>query len=253
MSNIQPRNQNDDINVVSRDGLMTIRGRLKVFKASGINISGEPLSDLFEEYDDSPVEITIKKTMQDTLPSFTETNGINVVPDLIKAINFMEEAHKGQTRKNSDTPYSTHPFRVMTGVLDHKGIRSTAAACAAALHDTMEDCGVHYQVLLGLFGKEVADLVLELTNPSKKFPHLSRAERKSMDRNHCASISKTAKVIKLLDRYDNINESVGLEPSFVKLYCEETKLLIPVLQDADPVLANKLSELVDYVRYFSAQ
>lgn len=51
----------EELDVTGDGNELTIRGELEVFKARGISISGEPLVSLLEDYDKTPVEITVKK------------------------------------------------------------------------------------------------------------------------------------------------------------------------------------------------
>jgi guanosine-3',5'-bis(diphosphate) 3'-pyrophosphohydrolase len=123
---------------------------------------------------------------------------------IIRAATFAAISHEGQYRKYSRVPYIVRPFRVAgwTAALS----RDENATCAAHLHDVIEDCGVTELEIRGMFNPAVAALVVELTNPSKEHPELPRKERKAMDREHLLHISPTAKLIKLIDRWDNLND-----------------------------------------------
>lgn len=191
--------------------------------------------------------------------------------DLIeRAMAFAEEAHKGQVRKYNGQPYFTHPARVAKR-LENLGFWPEMVA-AGYLHAVVEDCGVKIEEIRSLFGDKVADLVLGLTNPSKGLK-ASRAERKKIDREHLATQTKNVKIIKLVDRIDNIREmndadtdyhrrgqSAGRrrghrpvgDPGFVQhriklLYAKETLLLIPCLYSSngldDPVYYELVHEL----------
>jgi (p)ppGpp synthase/HD superfamily hydrolase len=161
-----------------------------------------------------------------------------------RARKFAEEAHRGQTRKYNGTPYFMHPERVAKR-LEVLGFWPEMIA-AGYLHDVVEDCGVKIEEIRSIFGDKVADLVFGLTNPSKgmKAP---RAERKRVDREHLSSQPKNVKIIKLVDRIDNIREMDGSDSDFKKLYAKETLLLIPCLYSDngidDPVYYGLMSEL----------
>src|SRR5262245_19705840 len=75
---------------------------------------------------------------------------------------------------------------------------------AAWLHDVVEDCGITTGEIESEFSPIVANLVRELTNPSKARRELSRADRKQIDRDHLAGVSRWATIIKLVDRIDNV-------------------------------------------------
>ena len=162
---------------------------------------------------------------------------------ILKAAAFARQAHAGQRRKYNDRPYIVHPARVAGRVAAHP--RATEAMVAAAfLHDVVEDTPHTLEEVASEFGLEVARLVAELTNPSKgsKAP---RRERKQVDRDHLAQVSVEAKVIKLLDRIDNLQEMVDAPSSFLRKYCEESRLLADVIGDADPDLKAELLDSIE--------
>jgi len=140
-------------------------------------------------------------------------------------------AHEGQTRKYGGMNYITHPLRVCIQTQIWLPSNSEAAA-AAVLHDVLEDTTTPASQIEMVCGKETLALVVELTNPSNKFPQISRAERKQMDREHIHSCSYEAQVIKALDRIDNLNEISAAPKDFRELYCQESMLLCKALTPA---------------------
>jgi (p)ppGpp synthase/HD superfamily hydrolase len=148
-----------------------------------------------------------------------------------KAERFAEMAHDGQFRKfqHQDRPYVTHVGRVAGRVSAIQGSTETMVV-AAWLHDVIEDTQYGISDIEEHFGSKVADLVDELTNPSKKYPLLSRKEKKAMDRKHLALVSDAAKIIKLADRIDNLCDAVGAPSDFVGTYHDESAQLVDVLE-----------------------
>ncbi len=124
-----------------------------------------------------------------------------------------------------------------------------APVAAAWLHDVLEDCPEFVGRLWLDFDAEIGILVQELTNPSKDKRHLPRRVRKEMDFDHIRGASRWAKIIKYLDRIDNLNELAGADPDFRKLYVKESKMLADslfVLGDPDIGLLNqRLYEAID--------
>jgi len=53
------------------------------------------------------------------------------------------------------------------------------------------------------------------------------------------------KIIKLLDRIDNLQEMAGAPGSFMRKYCEESRLLVEVIGDADPELKAELLDCIE--------
>ena len=164
---------------------------------------------------------------------------------ILAAARFAKEAHGGQSRKFNGLPYITHPARVAGRVAIHD-IASEETVAAAFLHDVMEDCGTQRTTLEDLFGDEIAKLVSELTNPSKGSP-LPRGKRKKIDRDHLRTVSREAKIIKLIDRIDNLQEMHGAPNDFIEIYTAESQLLKGAIGDADPKLSQELSDAIDNI------
>jgi len=164
-------------------------------------------------------------------------------PLIRKAGHFARHAHRGQQRKYRGSPYSHHPFRVARAVAGHE-IGSRITVAAALLHDTIEDTGVREGDLRREFGDEIADLVVELTKPD--YPEsVSRAQRFELELKRLATISRRAKIIKLLDRMDNVRDSAQIQDRFTEIYLAESKALARELHDADPKVGTKLKKLIE--------
>ena len=93
------------------------------------------------------------------------------------------------------------------------------------------------------FGIEIATLVSDLTDLSKPDDG-NRKVRKTIDRLHLAKASPMAKTIKLADLIDNAESIVQHDPKFAKVYMREKRLLLEVLQEGDPKLHARASEIV---------
>lgn len=94
-------------------------------------------------------------------------------------------------------------------------------------------------MLSELFGPAVANLVQELTNPSHGSPE-NRRTRKQKDLEHLKTVSRKAKILKLIDRLDNLGEMMGADTDFKKKYAIESKSLVETIGDADPDLAKRI-------------
>jgi (p)ppGpp synthase/HD superfamily hydrolase len=167
-----------------------------------------------------------------------------------KAISFAIDAHGEQKRRYTGEPYWRHPMRVAdwlvaTGTPWAEPWGDEVIA-AAWLHDVVEDTPVTIEEIETAFGPKVAQLVAELTNPSKQFPKLSRVERKKMDREALALASPEAKSIKLADILDNTPSIMEYGKGFAKVYVDEMKLLLPLLQnEGHPLLFCKASHIIN--------
>ncbi len=154
--------------------------------------------------------------------------------DLIRTARILAyAAHDGVKRKYSDAPYFVHPERLAKRA-EAMGLPAfVVAACYG--HDIDEDCEEYYSDLLRLLlPAEAVYLIVELTNPSKAFPKLRRHERKAMDREHLKYVTYYAKVVKFLDRIDNIRDMVDGDKGFLEKYVEETMLLKDALLFGEP-------------------
>jgi (p)ppGpp synthase/HD superfamily hydrolase len=167
---------------------------------------------------------------------------------ILRAAKFAAIKHAGQFRKfgHSDEPYIVHPSRV-AGRVAVMPYSTEEMVAAAWLHDVMEDTDCTVAMLSFKFGTEVSELVQQLTNTSKQVAGLNRAERKQLDRKRLSGVSSSAKIIKLLDRIDNLEDLLNdnLAPvSFVNTYKAESKLLLGVLCGADPEMEAELGALL---------
>ncbi len=93
---------------------------------------------------------------------------------LITAIAFAADKHRNQRRKDADaSPYINHPIALANLLLNEAGVEDQRVLIAAVLHDTIEDTDTTEQELVRHFGKDVADIVLEVTDDKA----LPKAER----------------------------------------------------------------------------
>ncbi|RYG74270.1 HD domain-containing protein [Lentibacillus lipolyticus] len=114
------------------------------------------------------------------------------------AKTFAEQAHKGQTRKSSGTPYITHPIRV-AHQLEKAGFNE-ALVCAGFLHDVVEDTPYEIDDIKEKFGSRVATLVAAHTeDKSKTWP-----ERKQHTIETVTYAEKEAKYLIVADKLDNL-------------------------------------------------
>lgn len=152
-----------------------------------------------------------------------------------KAASFARKAHSDQVRKYTNEPYFVHPERVALRVAAYTGKYSVRAA--AYLHDCE---AIDLKVLHKEFGPDVVSLVVELTNPSKKFPNLKREARKEMDRVYLSGTSAEAQLIKIIALIDNINSLAGVPEDLQVLCKSESIRLAQSLHKAPQGLVEEL-------------
>jgi guanosine-3',5'-bis(diphosphate) 3'-pyrophosphohydrolase len=127
-------------------------------------------------------------------------NHVSAYRPLLDAIAFAARAHHGQMRKDKQTPYVSHAFRVCMVLREVFGISEQRILMAAVLHDTVEDTTTDFDDVEKHFGKEVAGWVGALSK-DKRLPY---EERESA---YCAALAQApwqVQVCKLADIYDNL-------------------------------------------------
>ena len=159
-----------------------------------------------------------------------------------KALDFATKAHGEQVRKYTGEPYTNHLVEVMNIVRTVKSDDSMLAA--ALLHDTIEDTSVTEADVKKEFGDRIAQLVVELTDISKPEDG-NRATRKAMDRDKLAKVSDDAQTIKLADLISNGKDIAINDPKFAKVFLNEKRQLLEVLDRGDPALMKQAINILD--------
>jgi guanosine-3',5'-bis(diphosphate) 3'-pyrophosphohydrolase len=143
-----------------------------------------------------------------------ETSGL-----LIEAIRFSSFRHRTQRRKDAlGSAYIHHPIQVMELIWSVGEIRDRDILIAALLHDTIEDTVKPTSVeeanlkqeIFDLFGKEVLEMVLEVTDDKRAVHKV----RKQLQIDHAPTLSSGAKIIKLADKTANLQDIIDNPPMF---------------------------------------
>ena len=165
---------------------------------------------------------------------------------ILRAAAVARDAHKGQKRKYSGRPYITHPGRVAARASILPGA-TEALVAAAWLHDTVEDTDIVLDDIKESFGEEIASIVDGLTNRFDKasYPDMNRKARKSAEHERLAKAPHEVKLLKLLDRTDNLREMSVEDEGFTKLYIRESRDLLIAVGDADLGLGRELQAVID--------
>lgn len=119
------------------------------------------------------------------------------------ALAFAAAKHRNQRQDNADAcAYINHPI-ALVHLLTHEGaIHDATVLCAALLHDTIEQTNTRAQELRDIFGSQITDIVLELTDdygvplPVRQRQQIERAPH----------LSKSAQLIKLADKICNVRD-----------------------------------------------
>ncbi len=129
---------------------------------------------------------------------------------ILQALAFAADKHRAQRRKGADAaPYINHPIDVANILCNEGGVMDPVVLAAALLHDTIEDTGATREELERLFGPDVARIVAEVSDDKS----LQKAERKRLQIEHAAHISREAKLVKLADKISNLREIASNPPA----------------------------------------
>jgi hypothetical protein len=159
--------------------------------------------------------------------------------DLVeKAKQFATSAHKriNHLRKYNNQPYTVHLSSVANIVASVTDDEEMIAA--AWLHDVVEDTPATLYDVEKEFGKNIAELVENLTDISKPGDG-NRKLRKEIDKQHISRASRRAKTIKLADLIDNANDICKHDFEFAQLYMQEMNALLEVLDEGDTALYKR--------------
>ena len=122
---------------------------------------------------------------------------------LLQAVAFAARAHRHQLRKDGQTPYVSHAFRVCLTVRHVFGVEDDDVMTAAVLHDTIEDTTTDFDDIEREFGAEIAGWVKALTKEKRE--RESQREKKYIK--GLGAGPWQVKVCKLADVHDNLLDS----------------------------------------------
>jgi (p)ppGpp synthase/HD superfamily hydrolase len=170
-------------------------------------------------------------------------------PSLADAVAFAVDAHGSQTRKNG-SPYVGHLLQVAGLVIEHGG--STVAACAAVLHDVVEDTEVTLADVRSAFGSDVAAIV-EACTDSASLPRGAATwrARKESYLSHLSSASHDAALVSACDTLHNLRSRAGALGGFNASaeerawFYSSVVALLAARGDVPPLLVDELRSLTD--------
>jgi len=146
---------------------------------------------------------------------YIKKDGKKMIESILdKAINFGREKHKGQKDDGGNDYFEAHCMNVFGILVNVVNVtKNSHILVAGVLHDTLEDTETTYEELKKEFGKEVADLVNEVTHEGSKdengfyFPRLK---------------SKKAIIIKFADRLSNLSRMNGWDKKRQEHYLKKS-------------------------------
>lgn len=118
--------------------------------------------------------------------------------------------HSEQRRKGEAAePYINHLAEVADLVSEATGGSDINLIAAAVLHDAIEDAGITHEQLAAEFNRDIADLVLEVTDDKS----LPKAERKRLQVEMAPRKSPRAKMLKIADKTSNLRAILSSPPA----------------------------------------
>jgi (p)ppGpp synthase/HD superfamily hydrolase len=120
---------------------------------------------------------------------------------VLRAADTAAKWHVDQRRKGlAQEPYVNHLLEVASLVTEATGGTDPTVVIAALLHDAVEDQEVSVEMIAREFGREVANIVMEVTDNKT----LQKGERKRRQVETASKKSTQAKLIKLADKTSNL-------------------------------------------------
>lgn len=136
-------------------------------------------------------------------------NNIPGFDSILKATLFAVQKHHGQFRKDDNRyPFIIHPLTAAHLIVSIGKIEDPIIIAAAILHDTIEDTSTKPAEIARLFGDEVLNLVLEVSDDKS----LPKDRRKQLQIIHAPALSCSAKIIKIADKLANCQDVLNTPP-----------------------------------------
>jgi guanosine-3',5'-bis(diphosphate) 3'-pyrophosphohydrolase len=161
---------------------------------------------------------------------------------LLRAIAFAARAHRHQLRKDGETPYVSHVFRVCLTLRHVFGVDDEPTLTAAVLHDTIEDTTTDFDDIEKGFGAEIAEWVRTLSKEK-------RDREPEREKKYIAGLAQApwqVKVCKLADVHDNLLDSEHFHPQQRAKTFRNSRKYLNVLDDPDEK-AHRAYEIVQHL------
>ena len=147
---------------------------------------------------------------------------------LLRAAAFAARAHRQQWRKDGQTPYVSHVFRVCLTVRQVFGVDDDDVLTAALLHDTIEDTLTDFDDIESHFGPQIAGWVRALTKDKRE----QEPVRENKYIEELAVSPWQVKACKLADVHDNLLDSEGFPPDRRAKTFRRSRQYLSVLDDS---------------------
>jgi guanosine-3',5'-bis(diphosphate) 3'-pyrophosphohydrolase len=144
---------------------------------------------------------------------------------LLEAVSFAARAHRHQLRKDGQTPYVAHVFRVCLILRHAFGIDDAESLMTAVLHDTIEDTNTDYDDVEEAFGDTVAQGAAALSKDKR----LQEGPREKKYKKTLAAAPPHIKLCKLADIFDNLMDSEHTSDQLRQRTCKRSRAYLTAL------------------------
>lgn len=173
----------------------------------------------------------------------------DLLAKVMGAAVFAALKHQYQRRAGYDRlPYMNHLLKVTEALIRIGEERDEALLLAAVLHDVLEDTDATHEELARRFGKEAADIVLELTD-DMSIPYM---ERKWLQVQKAGQLGEKARKIRIVDKATNIRDilSYPLDWTLEKKqnYLDNSVQVVSRIRGGNPRLDAWFDETVAWAR-----
>lgn len=161
-----------------------------------------------------------------------------------RAWELANELHKTQIRKFTGESYFDAHVQKVNGIVKLYSTDEDTLV-ASLLHDIFEDCFENkwdgYCLVKDKFGKEVADIVLELTSDKDVIKYKFDRNKGHYLIDKMLNMSEKALTIKLSDRLQNISDAYTASDKFRTSYYYETTNIVDALK------SKELTKIQDFI------
>lgn len=186
--------------------------------------------------------LTMHKRKPEIMPA-------DLLAKVMDAAVFAAQKHQFQRRAGYDKlPYMNHLLKVAEALIRIGEERDEALLLAAILHDVLEDTDATHEILAGRFGREAADIVLELTD-DMNLPYM---ERKWLQVEKAHLLTEKARKIRLVDKATNIRDILTYPLNWPlekkEAYLENAIQVVGRIRGGNPRLDDWFDQTVEWAR-----
>lgn len=197
-----------------------------------------------------PESLTEKEIIEDIKIKFRFSDRIRL------ALKQAKKSHKKQFREDGKPKLNEHIYPVTKMVIDFFGDKiSENIIISSLLHDALEDDEeLEPGVFIELFGEDAYGVVSALSKPNLPgLKSLSETDsRNAVNKKYFDRLSKSRyeiKIIKLLDRIDNLYWAMTFGEELVKIYIRETEeFFLPFAKTVDKRLYEDIKFLLSKLK-----